>query len=437
MEADVDSNGNPKIWLHKSFAPWFNPYRYKFALGGRDSGKSTAVGTILLLTINRSSVPLRVLCGREKQNSIQESVKTLLEDLIKKYNWSNQYRVLKTMIENTRNGSQIYFKGISDMTVDSVKSMEAIDIAWLEEAQCITDNSWRIFGPTIRKPGSEIWGTMNPRNADDPCYRRAISDRDNVLTLRINIEDNPFASEESKRDMADDFEEDALMAEHTWHGALIPHLDGAIYGKQLADLIAENRCTSKVPYEPGLPVSIAFDIGKTDATAIVFAQQKGLETHIIDYYENSGEYTDHYVDIIRRKGYRIDEIILPHDCYAERIQAPESFYTQMCRAFPHAYIARKEEMYRMAVSVMDGISAVRRGLRNTYIDCELDQLVGPSGILARYCWHRNIRTEQEIAPDHSKWSHGADALRYLYVGRSQYVTGVTTSIKSRKVKSNY
>src|SRR5574343_562163 len=137
----------------------FKPMRYKVAYGGRGSGKSWAFARALL--IQASEKPLRVLCGREVQKSIKQSVHTLLKDQIQELGLGQFYDVLETEIRG-KNGTQFSFAGLASHTVESIKSFEGCDIVWIEEAQTVSKKSWDILIPTIRKPNSEIWVTFNP-----------------------------------------------------------------------------------------------------------------------------------------------------------------------------------------------------------------------------------------------------------------------------------
>ena len=149
----------------------FAPARYKVARGGRGSGKSWGFARALL--IQGASQPTRVLCTREVQKSIQQSVHQLLEDQVAELGLSSFYEVLTHEIRG-KNGSAFYFAGLSDQTADTLKSFEGVDIVWCEEAHSITERSWNILTPTIRKPNSEIWVSFNPELESDETFKRFI-----------------------------------------------------------------------------------------------------------------------------------------------------------------------------------------------------------------------------------------------------------------------
>ena len=160
-----------EIELPKKLDVLFQPARYKVIKGGRGSGKSWGVAIAML--IQGTVKPTRFLCTREVQKSIQQSVHQLLKDQIARLGLTSFYEVLQTTIRG-KNGSEFFFAGLSDMTVDSIKSFEGVDVVWCEEAQTISDRSWSVLIPTVRKEGSEIWITYNPELESDPTHERFV-----------------------------------------------------------------------------------------------------------------------------------------------------------------------------------------------------------------------------------------------------------------------
>jgi phage terminase large subunit len=144
--------------------------RYRVAYGGRGSGKSWQMGRALLLHGLRS--PLRILCAREYQTSIRDSVHHLLASQIVELGLEGFYDVQQTIIRGI-NGTEFIFKGLR-RNVTEVKSTEAVDVCWVEEAEAVSDQSWQVLIPTIRKPGSEIWVSFNPALETDPTYQRFV-----------------------------------------------------------------------------------------------------------------------------------------------------------------------------------------------------------------------------------------------------------------------
>ena len=166
-------------------------YRYYLADGGRGSGKSQAFGRIILYVAEKRKV--RVCCGRETQNSIEESVYRLLVDLIKRYGLN--FRVTSSKIIHNITGSEIIFKGFRENGVENTKGMEGFDIVWVDEAQTLTKRTIDVVIPTIRKPNSVIWFSMNRFVRSDPVYEFCTA-RPNCLCVHIDYFENPFCTQE-------------------------------------------------------------------------------------------------------------------------------------------------------------------------------------------------------------------------------------------------
>lgn len=179
------------------FAPlMLEKKRIKFCYGGRAGGKSYAFADSLLFLGRMQK--LFIVCLREVQGSIRDSVHKLLSDRISYYNLDD-YVVKETRIENKITKTVFVFKGLRDQDPQKIKSLEGADIAWIEEAQTISKKSWDILEPTIRKPGSEIWISMNRENVNDPLWQAlSVFPSENVWVQKVNYYDNPFCPKEMK-----------------------------------------------------------------------------------------------------------------------------------------------------------------------------------------------------------------------------------------------
>jgi len=170
---------NLKIQVHEKFEPFLEHHRYKVACGGRAGMRSWTVSRLLLLEgIKRKCF---ILCAREYQASIKDSVLKLLEEQIELLGFDAHYRVLRDSIVGT-NGTEFIFKGLHH-NITEIKSTEGVDICWVEEAENVSAESWDVLLPTIRKPGSEVWLTYNPKDDDAPTHKRFYTARqpDEVL----------------------------------------------------------------------------------------------------------------------------------------------------------------------------------------------------------------------------------------------------------------
>ena len=166
-------------------------YRYYLAEGGRGSGKSQAFARIILYIAEKKKV--RVCCGRETQNSIEESVYRLLVDLIKRYELN--FSITNSKITHNVTKSEIIFRGFREQGVENTKGMEGFDIVWVDEAQTLSKRTIDVVVPTIRKPNSVIWFTMNRFVRNDPAYEFCMG-RNNCLHVHIDYFDNPFCTKE-------------------------------------------------------------------------------------------------------------------------------------------------------------------------------------------------------------------------------------------------
>lgn len=195
----------------------FEPHDFKVLYGGRGSAKSHSVARALLA--KGASKPLRIVCAREIQKSIFDSSYKVLADLIPTLGLSDHYELLKTEIRGKRHETEILFRGLGQMTAESIKSFEGIDIVWVEEAHTVSSRSWELLIPTIRKDGSEIWITYNPDEPTDPVdvmFRQRQSPR--IKAVEMNWQDNPWFPEKSRADKDDLYAVDPETAMHVWGG---------------------------------------------------------------------------------------------------------------------------------------------------------------------------------------------------------------------------
>ena len=203
-----------RIELPPWSAPLLEPHRYKSLRGGRGGAKSWTVAQLLLLLgVDR---PLRVLCARQLQNSIKDSVHRLLCDQIARHRLP--YEITRDEIRGTRAPSLFLFEGIKH-NVTKIKSMEGVDVCWVEEAQSVSEDSWQILIPTIRKAGSEIWLTWNPDQDSDPTYRRFVTNPPpDCLGIEVNWDQNPWISPALLAEKDYDYRVDPEAAAHVWGG---------------------------------------------------------------------------------------------------------------------------------------------------------------------------------------------------------------------------
>lgn len=213
-------------------------YRYKVLKGGRGSGKSWEIAEDFLIIAQYSKC--RFLCVREIQNSIRDSVWKLLKDTIERHHWDAIFDIQRETIICTKTGSEFIFKGLRLNT--SIKSTEGIDYCWVEEAQYVTDASWELLIPTIRKSNAEIWISYNPDTADTPVHKRFVSlPRDDALVLTVNWTENPFFPDVLRREMEYLYKVDPDAAANVWGGELRQNTAAAIFhGKYVIENFSDD-----------------------------------------------------------------------------------------------------------------------------------------------------------------------------------------------------
>lgn len=304
------------IKFPKAYKELDNPYRYKMIYGGRGKGASWTVARKLLL--RGVEQKLLILCTRELQKSIKQSVHRLLSDQIEKLGLSGFYDVQGQSIKGI-NGTEIIFLG-TKYNPDEIKSTEGIDICWIEEAHNLTQASWDIIDPTIRKENSEIWATWNTRFKFDCLHKMFVIDTPppDSLVLYINHDQNPYFPEVLRKQMEHMRETDYEKYLNVWEGQLKALAQGAIFGKQITDIKKENRLTH-IPIQKNCEVHTFSDLGKKDQTAFWFMQQVGKEYRFIDYFEGRLEEVEHYTKFIKATGYNYGTHYMPHDADHDRL----------------------------------------------------------------------------------------------------------------------
>ena len=171
---------------------WQTPARNRVLYGGRASSKSWDAAGVALHSAQAG--PLKVMCVRQFQNKIDDSVYTLLKNRIDGFGFKT-FNVKRNTIDCTSNGSSFVFYGLW-RHIEEIKSTEGIDILWIEEAHNLTKEQWEILEPTIRKEGSQVWIIFNPRLVTDFVYRRFIRETPpNTVVRKINYDENPFLSQ--------------------------------------------------------------------------------------------------------------------------------------------------------------------------------------------------------------------------------------------------
>lgn len=282
-----------RVEVPRALKPLLQPARYKGAHGGRGGAKSHFFAEQLIIRALRQKT--RAVCIREVQNSIKESVRQLLVDKIMKLGLDGHFEVLEAEIRCPY-GGLIIFRGMQAYNAANIKSLEDYDIAWVEEAQTLSDVSLRMLRPTIRKEGSEIWFSWNPRHDTDAVDKllRGPNKPDGAIVVEVGWKDNPWFPAVLREEMRRDYIADPEMAEHVWGGGYEIITEGSYYARLISDAERDGRI-GDYPYNPARPVLTSWDIGIDDYTAIWFWQEDGTTATVLDYYEVSGDGADEIV----------------------------------------------------------------------------------------------------------------------------------------------
>jgi len=410
----------------------FQPARYKVLHGGRGGAKSWGVARALLL--RGLTNPIRWLCAREFQNSIEESVHRLLQEQVINLGLEKFYDVQKNKIVGL-NGTYFGFEGLHHNVVN-LKSWEGADGVWVEEAQTVSKNSWNILTPTIRKDGSEIWITFNPEFEDDETYVRfVVKPPRDALVREINWRDNPWFPKVLEQERVELLERDPDAYDHVWEGKCRQWLDGAIYAKELRKAYADGRVT-KVVHDPELPVFTAWDLGHTDDTAIWWYQVVMGEIHVLEGYATSGGSLSEYAtqilgrdvsinlvdgevvavigaalpELEHRRRYKYARHWLPHDARAKTLAAQgKSIIQQLAVALGLSNLAIVPD-----IGVEDGIQATRM----IFGQCWFDEAGCDAGLKALRRYQRELQQDERSykkIPKHDWTSHFSDAFRMMAV----------------------
>ena len=402
-----------KLTIPPKLIPVFNkPARYRVAKGGRGSAKTR---TFALMTAVRGyqcgmeGKTGQILCGREFMNSLDDSSLEEVKAAIRSVPWLEDYYELGEKYIKSKDGRVSYtFAGLR-RSLDSLKSKARIILAWIDEAETVSETAWRKLIPTVREDNSEIWVTYNPESKESATHKRFVEQTpDDAIVVDMNWRDNPWFPSVLEAERLEDKRKRPDIYDHVWEGDFLVHAEGAYYATEMRDAKDQGRIGT-VAYAPSMPVTTAWDLGVGDSTAIWFAQHVGAEVRLIDYYESSGVGLDHYVRVLNEKGYVYGNHILPHDVRVRELGSGKS------RMEVLDSLGARPISVAPQLMVDDGIQAVRSMLTNCWFDVERCE----RGIDALRQYHREYDDNGKVwrsRPSHDWASHGSDAFRYLAVG---------------------
>lgn len=377
--------------------------RYTIFHGGRGSAKSMSIATALV--IRAAQEPLRILCFREIQGSIDESVKAIIEQRIKDCRLDDYFTITKKEIIGA-NGSKFIFRGLSDETADTIKSLFDIDIAWGEEGQAITKPSLELFLPTIRKNTSEIWFSMNPELDTDPVYTTFILKRPpNARIIEVNWDRNPFWNDAMEAERLRSNADDPDDYDHVWEGVPRSAVAGAIYRREMHTIATESRIRPLLA-DPVLGTHAVFDLGIDDKMSVTISQADISGLRIVGFHEDSNYAIEHYCQWLTDNGWKGSVIWLPHDGNARSVQTG---------------LTTKKVVENLGwqvesvpdIGVEPGIKLTRTALKNAFFSDSPE-----CGELIEHL--RRYSRAKSGHPKHDDHSHAADSFRYTAVAMAQF-----------------
>jgi phage terminase large subunit len=213
-------------WL----VPFLEPARYKGAYGGRGSGKSHGFAE-MVIEAHVMDQRRRTVCVREVQKTLAQSVKRLLEMKIEALGVADYFEVQESVIKSRRGDGLILFQGMQNHTADSIKSLEGMDCAWVEEAQSLSQRSLDLLRPTIRKPDSELWFTWNPHEPTDPVdvLLRGDNPPPDAVVREVNYKDNPWFPAVLQGELEYDQRRDPDKYTHIWLGGYVANSEARVF----------------------------------------------------------------------------------------------------------------------------------------------------------------------------------------------------------------
>lgn len=395
----------------RAFVPLLAPRRYKGAFGGRGGAKSHFFAEELVLRC--FSTFTRAVCVREVQKSLRDSVRQLLVDKIQKLGLGSYFTILDDEIRGPQ-GSLIIFRGMQSYNAETIKSLEAYDVAWVEEAQTLSEHSLELLRPTIRREGSELWFSWNPRHRTDPVdlmFRKHPMPETEMVSVLVNWRDNPWFPEVLRTEMEFDKANDPEIAEHVWEGGY-GMMHGAILARWVERAERAGRINDDVAFDSiGPGIEISSDIGFRDTASWWFWQRRIGGFAVLDYDQDSGLEAADWIDRLQtrltERGWPLGKVWLPHDARNKTFAAKHTAVEQFLAAFGGG-----AKVGVVPVSkTPDRINAARKIIQKVEFHktrCE----EGLDGLRAwEYEWNADLQHFSK-EPLHNWASHPADGFSY-------------------------
>jgi phage terminase large subunit len=409
------------------------------AYGGRGSGKTrsfakmTAIRAYMWAAAGRNG---QILCGRQFMKTLADSSLEEIKQAIKSEDWLNDYFDIGETYIRTKglSGSVYYtFMGL-DRNIDSVKSQARILLAWVDEAEPVSDEAWTKLIPTLREEDSELWVTWNPERKKSATHKRFRENTDpRYKVVELNWRDNPRFPPVLERQRQRDMKQRPDQYGHIWEGDFVSAVDGAYFAASLNQAKLEGRI-GKVPADPLMTLRAFVDIGGTGARAdnfvIWIAQFIGKEIRVLDHYEAQGQPAASHVAWLRGLGYTPEkcQIWLPHD---------GETHDRVHDASYEGYF--RQAGYQVTVIPNQGkgaakmrVEAARRLFPSIWFN--EDTTEGGRDALGWYHEKKDDTRDIGLGPEHDWSSHSSDAFGLMCVAYEEpKAKGKEPTFKPRKV----
>ena len=391
------------------------------AHGGRGSAKSRSFALMTAVRAHKWDREGRtgiILCARQFQNSLSDSSLEEIKTAIRETSWLVPHFDIGETYIRTRSGRIGYtFAGL-DRNIDSIKSKARLLLAWVEEAESVTEDAWVKLEPTLREDDSELWVTWNPENEASPTNKRfhtkiAMAD-ERTRIAEINWRDNPWFPNILERKRLKCLREKPHLYQHIWEGDFLDSKEGAYFAEYLAKAKDEGRI-GFVAVDPHLIVRLFVDIGGTGAKADNFviwaAQFVGAEIRVIDHYEVQGQPIAAHLDWMRKQGYSESrcKIWLPHDGDTNDRVFDVSYRTAFEGAGYSVEVVPNQGKGAAAARIEEARKLFPR------IRFDEDKTAAGRKALGWYHEKRDEKRHIGLGPNHDWASHSADAFGLMCV----------------------
>ena len=400
------------------FEPLLYPARYKGGRGGRGSGKSHFFAELLVDTAI-CKPGLRAVGIREVQKTLKESAKKLIENKIQSLGVGSLFEVQYDQIR-TPGGGTILFQGMKDHSAESIKSLEDIDIAWVEEGQTLSQRSLSLLRPTIRGDNSEIWFSWNPTRKSD-AVDVFLRDQENAgaVVVESNWSDNPWFPKVLEAERQLDLKLYPERYSHTWEGAYATAFEGGYYAKELLEAKRGGRVIDNLVVDPLLRIYSFCDIGgagqRADAFTMWIVQFINDKVHLLDYYESRGQSLEYHVNWLRDNGWGRSIIVLPHDGANANAVSGKQYKDHWSDAGFETLVVKNQGQG----AAMNRITAARR----MFGRCWFEKSKTEAGRDALGFYHEKKDETRNIGlgPDHDWSSHAADSFGMIGIKLDDFV----------------